>query len=116
MPIWARRYPALLNRLLWISIFVRKSIVRAIVALAKGAFVALIMGLIALVAPWNGWFVFEIGPLLLFEHYEDELRFGVLTGIGLWYLAMFGDLGVRIPLGSPSRLEKVTCGHLLIAR
>ena len=86
----------MLNRLLWISIFVRRSIVGAIVAFAIGAFVVLAIGLIALVALWNGWFVFEIGPLVVFEHYEDVSGFGVFTGIGLWYLATLGGLAYGI--------------------
>ena len=44
----------MLNRPLWISIFVRRSTVGAIVAFAIGAFVVLATGLIALVTPWNG--------------------------------------------------------------
>ena len=43
----------MLNRLLWISIFVSRSIIGAIVAFAIGAFVVLAIGLIALAAPWN---------------------------------------------------------------
>ena len=83
MTIWAKRYPALLNRLLWISIFVRKSIIGVLVAFALGVFVVSAIGLIALVASWEGRFVFEMGPLVVFERYEDESGFGVLTGIGL---------------------------------
>ena len=98
----------MLNRLLWISIFVRRLIVGAIVAFAIGALVVLAIGLIALVAPWNGWFVFEIGPFAVFEHYEDESGFGVFTRDLPPVFGHAGRPGVRDPLGSSSRLETVT--------
>ena len=44
----------MLNRPLWISIFVRRSKVGAFFPFAIGAFVVLALGLIALVTPWNG--------------------------------------------------------------